>query len=359
MSKVIENRMKPRHLRQRIISLITILAALGLTGLLLAAMTPATSHATRSFEIRPDIIKTQAVMPGTPATALVTMSTTTPMPQQYQAIVLYDTFVGVFRDPVGAERAGVTSLKSKTLVYVCDAASDSVTLRYQVSLGPCDTTEPIGWMNSNTISPPIPPWPEARVTSFPVPTPGPQPTWTPTETPMPPQVAVPTSNWGSILQSNKILLVGAILLVLAGLGYLFWKIVSAPSNTEIHISRPPREPMRQPPTPQSGHESRPDLGQADRQSTKLAEVRRLITDRLDIEDLRTLCFDLEVDFDALRGEGKGAKARELVALMARQQRVPELIKEIGRLTQEGASGGTDKDQGDASQAPARPEDSST
>lgn len=418
MNKVIEKRLRYHHLCHRVISYVAILATLGLSGLLLAVIRPATSHAARPSEIKSDTIVVQTVSPASNSTEMPRPAHTPtfiPTPQQHQAVVLYDTFVSLWQNPVGTERAGVTTLKSKTLIYVCDAASDSVTLRYQVALGPCDTAEPIGWMNNNTISPPIPPWPEARVTSFPVPTQtrtpqqyqavvlfdtqiavfrspvgsdfatistlksktivficnaaafnsvifryevalgpcytvepigwmssntlsspipawpealvtvfptptaGPQSTWTPTETPSPTQTATPAPDARSMLQSNQALLIGAILLVLAGLGYLFWKIVSAPTNTEIYVRRGAALPASD------------DGRQGEVQPAYLAEVRRLITDRLDIEDLRTLCFDLGVDYDRLRGEGKGGKARELVALMHRQQRLPELMKLVQQL----------------------------
>ncbi|MGD1994242.1 MAG: hypothetical protein PVI59_13705 [Anaerolineae bacterium] len=47
------------------------------------------------------------------------------------------------------------------------------------------------------------------------------------------------------------------------------------------------------------------------------DLRRILTLLFDDEELRTLCFDLNVDYDSLRGEGKAAKARELVALAER------------------------------------------
>lgn len=47
------------------------------------------------------------------------------------------------------------------------------------------------------------------------------------------------------------------------------------------------------------------------------DLRRILTLLFDEEELRTLCFDLNVDYDSLRGEGKAAKARELVALTER------------------------------------------
>jgi hypothetical protein len=63
----------------------------------------------------------------------------------------------------------------------------------------------------------------------------------------------------------------------------------------------------------------------------LSRLHQFITDRYDLEDLRTLCFDLGMDYDSLRGEGKEAKARELLLYLARRGRLEELL---GKLHQE-------------------------
>ena len=44
------------------------------------------------------------------------------------------------------------------------------------------------------------------------------------------------------------------------------------------------------------------------------------------EDLRDLCFYLDVDYDSLRGEGKPGKARELINLLRQRGRVQELVQ---------------------------------
>jgi Effector-associated domain 7 len=44
-----------------------------------------------------------------------------------------------------------------------------------------------------------------------------------------------------------------------------------------------------------------------------------------LEEIRTLCFDLGVDFDSVRGEGKSARIRELLIAMGRSGRLPELL----------------------------------
>jgi Effector-associated domain 7/Domain of unknown function (DUF4062) len=48
----------------------------------------------------------------------------------------------------------------------------------------------------------------------------------------------------------------------------------------------------------------------------------------DLEELKTLCFKLGVDFDSLRGEGKAAKARELVMYLQRRGQLERLIAEL-------------------------------
>jgi hypothetical protein len=44
----------------------------------------------------------------------------------------------------------------------------------------------------------------------------------------------------------------------------------------------------------------------------LARIRHALVDSFDLEELRTLCFDLGMDFESLPGQSKPAKAREMV-----------------------------------------------
>jgi DNA repair exonuclease SbcCD ATPase subunit len=62
------------------------------------------------------------------------------------------------------------------------------------------------------------------------------------------------------------------------------------------------------------------------------DLRQALERLFDDEELRTLCFDLgtEYDYDGLRGEGKRAKARELVALAERQGHLAALEAAIRR-----------------------------
>ena len=58
----------------------------------------------------------------------------------------------------------------------------------------------------------------------------------------------------------------------------------------------------------------------------LSRLRRILTTRFDVGELRGLCFDLGVDYDDLPAEGKANKALELVMYLERRRQVPELIK---------------------------------
>lgn len=59
--------------------------------------------------------------------------------------------------------------------------------------------------------------------------------------------------------------------------------------------------------------------------TYLTNLHNLLNQYFDLEEILTLCFELHVDYDSLRGEGKSAKIRELILLLGRQERLPELL----------------------------------
>ena len=56
--------------------------------------------------------------------------------------------------------------------------------------------------------------------------------------------------------------------------------------------------------------------------------RPRLEEQFDLEELRTLSMDLGVDFDNLRGEGKAAKARELVLYLQRRGRLDALVAAV-------------------------------
>jgi len=63
----------------------------------------------------------------------------------------------------------------------------------------------------------------------------------------------------------------------------------------------------------------------------LVNLRQILTERLDAEEVETLCFDLGVDYDNLRGEGKAAKVRALITHLELRHCIPELLEAVKRL----------------------------
>lgn len=63
----------------------------------------------------------------------------------------------------------------------------------------------------------------------------------------------------------------------------------------------------------------------------LVKLFKALARYFDEEELRTLCFILGIEFDALKGEGKANKARELILYLDRRGRIAELIQNCKRL----------------------------
>jgi len=59
------------------------------------------------------------------------------------------------------------------------------------------------------------------------------------------------------------------------------------------------------------------------------ELHQALIDNYDLEELRTLCAQLGVPFDDLRGEGRSGKARELILRLQRCGRLDELVAVLG------------------------------
>jgi hypothetical protein len=55
------------------------------------------------------------------------------------------------------------------------------------------------------------------------------------------------------------------------------------------------------------------------------QLRENLERAFSLEELRTLCSDLGVDFDLLPSSDKGAMAREMITYLERRSRIPELI----------------------------------
>ena len=59
--------------------------------------------------------------------------------------------------------------------------------------------------------------------------------------------------------------------------------------------------------------------------TDLTRLHQFILEHFDREDLRTLSFDLSVDYDSLPAEGKAAKARELILALGHRHHLDRLL----------------------------------
>ena len=67
-----------------------------------------------------------------------------------------------------------------------------------------------------------------------------------------------------------------------------------------------------------------DIGQNKAHLQFVTCLHELIDHCFDVEELRTFCFGLGLDYDNLRGEGKTAKARELILFLNRRGHIAEL-----------------------------------
>jgi hypothetical protein len=63
----------------------------------------------------------------------------------------------------------------------------------------------------------------------------------------------------------------------------------------------------------------------------LARLIHNLESKFDEEELRTLCFNLSLDYDDLQGAGRVAHVRGLVGYCSRHGRIGELIDELQRL----------------------------
>lgn len=65
--------------------------------------------------------------------------------------------------------------------------------------------------------------------------------------------------------------------------------------------------------------------------SNLTQLRQSLLDHFSEEELRTLCFDLGIDYDDLPASGRAAKARELVSHLDRRGRIPEFVAHCAKL----------------------------
>lgn len=63
-------------------------------------------------------------------------------------------------------------------------------------------------------------------------------------------------------------------------------------------------------------------------SNKLVQLKQFIAIHYNLDEVRTLCFELGVDFEELPEGGKTAKIRELLLLLGNQQRYNHLLTQL-------------------------------
>jgi hypothetical protein len=63
------------------------------------------------------------------------------------------------------------------------------------------------------------------------------------------------------------------------------------------------------------------------EAVNVGQLRRNMLKALDDDELADLCFDMNVDYDSLRGESKNGRVRELILLCERSGRLPELLEQ--------------------------------
>jgi len=101
---------------------------------------------------------------------------------------------------------------------------------------------------------------------------------------------------------------------------------ASPKDSEAYQERPIRDEADIP-SPAARLEAH---GPYDDLEDQRRHLRKALCDLFNLEELRTLCFDLRVDYDSLPGEGKAAKARELVAYMQRREELERLVAAVRR-----------------------------
>ena len=73
--------------------------------------------------------------------------------------------------------------------------------------------------------------------------------------------------------------------------------------------------------------NRPPTARSD-SGAELARIRHILVDSFDLDELRTLCFDLGMDFESLPGHSKPAKAREMVNYWRNRHDLTKLTEAI-------------------------------
>lgn len=71
-----------------------------------------------------------------------------------------------------------------------------------------------------------------------------------------------------------------------------------------------------------------EQGESQTKIQNLRQLHRLLVDGFNLDELKTLCFDLGVDFDSLDGANNSAKARELIIWHYRRNKLDLLLQQL-------------------------------
>lgn len=116
---------------------------------------------------------------------------------------------------------------------------------------------------------------------------------------------------------------------------LTYSYVLPPSLPQVESAGPARTRPEEN-LPSVAYAGRPETSdKADEAAlASLSRLREMLTHLLTAGELRTLCFDLGVDYENIAGETKADTARELITYLHRRQRIPDLIRVGRRLRQD-------------------------
>lgn len=94
---------------------------------------------------------------------------------------------------------------------------------------------------------------------------------------------------------------------------------------QIMLAAPPAQADR------PAHAERSAGQQRSGAALDLPALRQLLITLFNESELRDICFDLNIDYESLEGQGKSSKARELIRYVQRSGRTAELITLCRRL----------------------------
>lgn len=98
-----------------------------------------------------------------------------------------------------------------------------------------------------------------------------------------------------------------------------------PSQILIPIQVIPTKNIPPAPKPINQGVQSPSMSSAEQKRHQFVTLRQILIKHFSEGELRTLCFDVGIDYDDLPGDGKANKARELVAHFERRNKIAELI----------------------------------